>query len=47
MRRHAAFTCSAGRDAVLHMTTLAIHDKLLANRGNGDSVDYRLTLPPT
>jgi hypothetical protein len=29
------------------MTTLAIHDKLLANRGNGDSVDYRLTLPPT
>lgn len=29
------------------MTTLAIQDKVLASRGNGDSVDYRLTLPTT
>jgi hypothetical protein len=27
------------------ITTLTIHDGLLANRGNGDSADYRLTLP--
>lgn len=27
------------------MTALMIHDGLLANRGNGDSADYRLTLP--
>lgn len=27
------------------ITMLTIHDGLLANRGNGDSADYRLTLP--
>ncbi|WP_219419538.1 hypothetical protein [Pseudonocardia nigra] len=27
------------------ITTLTIHDGLLANRGNGDSADYHLTLP--
>ncbi len=29
------------------ITTLMIHDGVLANRGNGDSADYRLTLPTT
>ncbi|WP_410580156.1 hypothetical protein [Amycolatopsis sp. lyj-108] len=27
------------------MTELTVEDGLLANRGNGDSADYRLTLP--
>lgn len=29
-----------------YLSSLAVDDGLLANRGKGDSHDYRLTLPP-
>lgn len=38
------FTAMVIMDAI---GALTIHDGLLANRGNGDSADYRLTLPIT